>query len=191
MALADLNLNNPWQMDAARKKIDPVMRELVDQLDDAYYGTPKPDNTRQKDGWKHGVQSPFFSWNYLPTDDNKLKFDLVSGIIHHLTFLAQHLFNTDEAQKYPEAKYNEPLDENGDRLLRSDATPLTKVWAAKQTIKQLVIDYNAAGLTPPLTSGLITGLTNWIKAQAIVVEVSSRRKTDVDAVLDYEVDTDI
>lgn len=191
MALADLNLTHKWQMDAARKKIDPVIRKLVDRLDDAYYGTPQG-NTRQQDGWKHGISHPFFIWDYVAGEDNKLKFDYLSGIIHHLTFLCQHLFNTDEATKYPEAKYNAPVDKEGKRLLRPDGiTPLTRVWETKQHIKQIVLAYNAASLTPPLNRVRVKKIIQWIKNRPIVSALRIRRPADTDSILDPEDESDI
>lgn len=153
-----LNFDN-IQMEGARRKIDPIMRGLSDQLDDAYYNF-----------WKNGQSQAFFLWDYVQGEDNKKKFEILGGIIHHLTFLAQHLFNTDEQTPYPESSYN-------------TGNP-TKVSKTKQAMASLISQYNSAGLTPTLTPPRINNIVDWIKSRPVVSELRSRRQTDTDRILD-------
>lgn len=181
MANSELNMDEKWQMDAARKKIDPFMRTIVDNIDDAYYK-----------GWKLGISSPYLGFDYNAADDNKLKFDLVSGIIHHFTSLLQHLFNLDETtEQYPASKYNEMFDAEGTRLNRADGTtPLTGVYLIKQTIRKLIIEFNAQGFAETITVGKINALLTKINTHPAVIDLRTRKNTEAAAILNYEDDTD-
>lgn len=192
MALSTLDNLDRCQMAGARSRVDPVMRALVDQLDDAYYGTPNPDGkTRAADGWRHGVSHPFFIWDYVGGQDNKLKFDLLSGAIHHLTHLAQHAFNCDHSgvnpaatyAKYPEAKYNEIRDANG--LLVE-----TRVRAAKRWCRGMATQWNAANLTPVMNRTRWNQIVNYLKNRPAVQELLARRAA-LDVVFDIDNETDV
>jgi hypothetical protein len=196
MSTAPLNFDGV-QMEGARRRCDPYLRALVDQLDDAYYGTPNPDGSRQANGWRSGVSQPFFLWDYVAGQDNKLKFDLLSGILHHLTFLAQHLFNQDhrgqnatdpEAQydKYPEPKYNE---------IRSGPPGATvivesKVRQIKRWLRDMATQWNAANLTPVMNRARFNQIVTYIRNRPRVAELIARRPA-LDAILDIDNETDI
>ena len=184
MALAQLNLDNV-QMAGARQQIDPVMRQLVDMLDDTYDGTPTADGkTRQANGWEHGVSHPFFIWDKEATlDKSKLKFDLLSGIIHHLTFLAQHMFNCAEAAKYPEVRYNEVRDDTGTLIE-------TRVRSVKRYIASSIVIYNDAALLPVMNKTRRDSIITWIKNRP-VVDALIKTRAAVATVLDPDSTVDI
>lgn len=192
MARALLNLDGV-QMAGSRKRCDPYLRALVDQLDDCYYGTPTAGNMRLPDGWKHGLSKPFFIWDHVAGQDNKLKFDLLSGTLHHLTFLCQHLFNQDhrgqnaepEAQydKYPEEKYNQIRDEGGVLIE-------TRVRRTKRLLRDMALRWNAAGLTPPMTRARFNQIVNYVRNRPKVQDLLTRRPA-LDVVLDIDNETDV
>lgn len=185
MAKSKLNTNEPWQMDGARKRIDHIIRELIDQLDDCYYGTPNGTG-RLQDGWRHGISKPFFIWDFVAGQDNKLKFDLLSGTIHHLHFLVQHLFNCDHVfggyEKTPEPEYNWIRDSNNQFVE-------TKVQDSKRWIRNMATIWNNAGLTPAMNRTRRNQIINYIRNRPVIADVLSRR-ADLDPILDPENTTD-
>lgn len=190
MALANLDNLERCQMAGARARIDPTMRALVDQLDDCYYGTPNPNGTRQSDGWIHNVSHPFFLWDYVAGQDNQLKFRLLSGALHHLTHMTQHLFNCDHSGvnplatylKYPELKYNQLRDANGVLIE-------TKVKMSKRWCRDMATIWNNAGLTPLMNRTRWNQIVNYIRNRPPVQELLARRST-LDPVLDIDNETD-
>ena len=185
MSKSILNTNDPWQLDGARKLIDPVIRLVVDELDDCYYGTPNATG-RDQDGWKHGVSHPFLIWDFVPGEDNKLKFDLLSGLIHHYHFLAQHAFNLDAAaggyEQVPEPNYN---------WVRNSSNQFveTKVQQSKRWIREFVPKWNSSGLTPVMNRPRLNDLANTILQKPEVQSLLSRRN-DLAGVFDPEDLTD-
>ncbi|HEY4721125.1 MAG TPA: hypothetical protein VII92_04725, partial [Anaerolineae bacterium] len=183
------------QMVRARKRCDPYIRALVDQLDDAYYGTPQPDNSRLPDGWKHGVLHPFFLWDVQSTPaQSKLAFDALSGVLHHLTFLLQHLFNQDhrgqnatdpeaDYDKEPEGRYNAVRDDLGNVVE-------TKVRRAKRWMREMATQWNAATLQPPMNRARFNQIVNFIRNRPKVAELLARRATLV-SILDIDDEADV
>lgn len=171
MSKSKLNLDQPWQLDGARKRIDPVIRIVIDELDDCYYGTSTATG-REKDGWKHGVSHPFGDFDFVLGEDNKLKFDLLSGLMHHYTFLAQHAFNLDATaggyEQVPESNYNW-VRNNSNQFVE------TKVQESKRWIRELVPKWNSAGLTPVMNRPRINKLFNTILQKPEIKELLSRR----------------
>jgi len=194
MALSGLNLEGV-QMQGARKRCDPYARALVDQLDDAYYGTPQPDNTRLADGWRDNVSHVFFLWDKQATPaQSKLAFDLLAGTLHHLTFLMQHLFNQDhrlqnatdpeaDYDKEPETIYNAIRDEN-------NTIVETKVKSVKRWLRGMATTWNAANLQPPMNRVRFNQVVNFIKNRPKVAELLTRRPA-LDAILDIDNETDL
>src|SRR3990167_2666498 len=124
MALSILNFDFV-QLEGARRRVDVKWREISDQLDDAYYGTPQfvsgVFTVRLSDGWKHGVSHPFFIWDVQVTPEkSKLAFDLLTGILGHLLFLVQHLFNCDHKLVNPAVVYDKTSEEEYN-VLRDEA----------------------------------------------------------------------
>lgn len=191
MATAPLDNLDCCQMSGARARCDPLMRALVDRLDDCYYGTPNPDGTRQANGWRHGVSNPFFIWDYVAGQNNKLKFDLLSGCLHHFTQIVQHIFNCDHGgvnpavtyAKYDERRYNHVRDSVTGVLVE------TRVRAAKRWMRGVATTWNNAGLTPVMNRTRFNQIVNYIKNRPAVAELLARRPT-IDAVFDIDNETD-
>lgn len=192
MAISALDNLDRCQMAGARSRCDPTMRAIVDQLDDCYYGTPNPDGTRQANGWKHGVSNPFFIWDFVAGQDNKLKFDLLSGIIHYFTHIVQHIFNCDHSgvnpaaayAKYPERKYNQIID------IASGLVIETRVRQAKRWCRDMALVWNNAGLTPAMNRTRFNQIVNYIKNRPVVAELLARRPA-IDVVFDIDNETDV
>lgn len=165
----------------ARKRVDPTMLRLVEQIDDCYYN-----------GWRIGQSRPFFLWDYVAGQDNKLKFDMLSGILHHFTHLVQHLANCDHNgvnaaaayPKYPERKYNQIIDTATNTVIE------TKVRQAKRWCRDMAVTWNNAGLTPVMNRTRFSQIVNHIKTRTAIQEILTRRPT-LDPIFDIDNETDI
>lgn len=168
------------------------MRAIVDQLDNCYYGTPNPDGTRQANGWRNGVSNPFFLWDYVAGQDNKLKFDLLSGCLHHLTHLVQHVFNCDHIGVNPAATYTKLEERRYNHVLDpvTGALVETRVRAAKRWMRGMATAWNNAGLTPVMNRTRFNQIINHIKTRPAVAELLARRPA-VDSVFDIDNETDL
>ena len=191
MALAKLNTSQKWQMDVARKLVDPDLAALIEEFDAAYYGTAILDGQgnpvgRQADGWKHDVSHPVRGFDKEATlVASADKHRLLCGILHSITPCAQHCLNIDQgSDKYPEVKYNQILDNTG-------ALVETCVRRAKREARALWSEYNAQGYLPALNAARKTALLNIIKAFPAIQAMRTRRQSDVDTVLDFDVNTDL
>lgn len=169
------------QLAEARKRVDPTMIALVAQLDDCYYN-----------GWRLGQSRPFFLWDYVAGQDNKLKFDLLSGTIHHITHLTQHLANCDHRAvnaaaaygKYEERRYNHIIDPATGTLIE------TKVRAAKRWLRGMATTWNNAGLTPVMNRTRFNQIVNHVKSRPVIAEILARRPA-LDPIYDIDNETDV
>lgn len=184
-------------MEGARRRVDQLVRNEVDALDDAYYGTPQADGTRAADGWRNDVSKPYRIWDVQTTPArSKLAFDTLSGLLHHLTFLLQHLANCDHSgvnpaatyAAYPEAKYNAVMQ----TVTRGEPAVFveTKVRETKRNMRALIDEWNAASLSPPFTRTRWNNIVNFIRNRPVIAEMLSRRSV-LAPVLDIDDETDV
>ena len=196
MARAALNFDG-IQMEGARRRVDPLIRNEVDALDDAYYGTPQADDTRLADGWRSGVSKPYRIWDVQSTlVRSKLAFDILSGLLHHLTFLIQHLSNCDHRGVNPAADYDAypELKYNAVTLAPVRGQPSvfveTKVRETKRNMRALIDQWNTANLSPPFTRTRWNNIVNFIRSRPVIAEMLSRRPV-LAPVLDIDDETEV
>ena len=185
MAIAPLNFDG-IQMEGARRRVDQLIRNEIDALDDAYYNF-----------WRNGQAQAYRIWNAQSTPArSKLAFDILSGLLHHLTFLAQHLANCDHSgvnpavayPAYPEAKYNSVIAPSAVRGAPAVVVE-TKVRATKRNMRALVDQWNTATLSPPFTRARWNGIVDFIRARPVIQEILTRRAA-LDSILDIDNETD-
>ena len=106
---AERNLNGV-QLERVRKRIDPVFNALHDELEEAYYKH-----------WKLGISKPFYGYDYVAGEDNKLKFDQLHGYLWAVYAVARHRENLElpENERYAEHKYNVAQRDKWRRVLKT------------------------------------------------------------------------
>lgn len=173
-------------MEGARRRVDQLIRNEIDALDTAYYGF-----------WRNGQSQAYRIWDVQSTPArSKLAFDILSGLLHHLTFLAQHLANCDHSgvnpaatyAAYPEAKYNVVMQ----TVTRGEPAVFveTKVRETKRNMRALIDQWNAASLSPPFTRARWNNIVNFIRNRPVIAEILSRRPV-LDPVFDIDNETDV
>jgi hypothetical protein len=189
-------------MSGVRSRIDPITVQLVDMLDDCYYGTPQyngdptPENFigRAADGWKHDVSHPFlgtFDKQATPAL-SKLAFDILHGIMAGIVVLGQHTFNCDHNAipgspatyaKTPETKYNQRRD-------HFNNVTGTVVGEIKANIRAARTAWNGAGLSPTMNALALSSVLTFLRSDPVFEELWQRR-TDLRSVFDADSTVDV
>lgn len=92
----------------ARKVVDPVINDLHDELEDAYYKH-----------WKLGKSYDFHGYDKKATvEESKAQFDLLHGMVFRLHDNLIHAQNMSypENERYPTEKYNDIFDDEGVKI---------------------------------------------------------------------------
>lgn len=100
-------------MEKARKDVDPIIEEIHDALEDAYYNH-----------WKLGKPKDFHGYNLLASlDENKKQFDALHGTLFMLHEIMIHESNMllPEEDRTPVDIYNKYI-KNGVEFIQSDDT---------------------------------------------------------------------
>lgn len=114
MALDRHNRNyNGVRWSELRLKIDPIFTDIMDDLEDCYYGSYTSETTpRLQDGWKHGQSKPWLGIVDVQTTPelSKQQFDLFHGVMNHLYTILFDKVNQEEPLPIPTTEYDEEID---------------------------------------------------------------------------------
>lgn len=96
-----------------RLKIDPIFTDIMDDLEDCYYGSYTSETTpRAQDGWKHGQSRPWLGIiDVQATPElSKKQYEIFHGVMNHLYTILFDKVNQEEPSPIPRSEYDDQVD---------------------------------------------------------------------------------